>query len=141
MIFFDTESVGLRGPLVTIQWCYFSGQIYIRYIWETPVFSTLDLIESFTKETIVGFNLTHDWFVLNKWYNIFRQVEDKNDLPRPSEIRRLEAAGPKFNDLCLKPRRAIDLMLIARSGTFQYLAKHKPITISKIPITAIEKVI
>lgn len=143
MIFFDTESVGSNGPLVTIQYSsdLFWPKILVHKVWKEPVSSTLELIEWMCKNSVVGFNLVHDWFVLTKWYNIFRQVEDKNGPPSEAEIRRIEAAGPRDTDVCLKPERACDLMLIARSTNFQYLAKHKPIIIRKVPTAVIDEFI
>ena len=146
MIFFDTESVGSNGPLVTIQYGQFKNNklnIIVDKIWEQDVEDTLATIEGLTdnENGICGFNLVHDWFVLTKWYNIFRQVEDKNGPPSENQVRRIEAAGPRDTDVCLKPKRACDLMLIARSTNFQYLAKHKPIIIRKVPTAVIDEFI
>ena len=147
MVFFDTESVSKTGPLVLIQWLNFPDgdqygrEVYIHEVWKMPIFSTLSLIESFTRDDIIGFNLVHDWFVLTKWYNILNKVGDKNGPPNRDEVRRIEAIGPQLGDCCLKPRSSCDLMLRARSGGYQYLAKHKPILIRKVPRNAVSKVI
>src|SRR3990167_1529773 len=146
MIFFDTESVGSNGPLVTIQWSatmLMPDVIFVHNVWSESVEKTLHTIENMVNhpDGVCGFNLVHDWFVLNKWYNIFRYVEDKSGPPSEAEIRRIESAGPRDTDLALKPKRACDLMLIARTTNFQYLAKHKPITIRKVPTAIIEEFI
>lgn len=137
MIWFDTEGVGTTGPLVTIQYSGGKGcDIILHRVWDVPVKDTLLLIESFADSEVVGFNLVHDWFVLSKWYNVFRQVSDKSRKPMEilREIQAIEARGPRPDDLCLKPVKACDLMLLARSGKFQYLARHKPIVVRKVPV-------
>ena len=144
MIFFDTESVGKTGALVLIQFCELDipDKIILHKVWDEPIKGTLHLIEQFCNvDCIVGFNLTHDWFMLTKWYNIFRQAVDHERPPIVSEIRRIESIGPTPGDVCLKPNQACDLMLIARQGKYQYLAKHKPVTIRKVPVQAIPTVI
>jgi len=84
---------------------------------------------------VVGFNLVHDWFMLTKWYNVLRRVSEKSRtmLDALGEITAREHEGPQPDDVCLKPKSACDLMLLARSGKFQYLAKHKDIVVKKIP--------
>lgn len=145
MIIFDTETVGLTGPLVTIQWCYIAynekGEIFLHKVWENSVNNTLNLIKEFCEYGVIGFNLTFDWFQLTKWFNIFKRVKDKNLLPNFKEIKILEAQGPTYFDLCLKPKNAIDLMLIARNTKFQYLAPHKDILIKKVPFVGCKEFI
>ena len=135
--------MGKTGPLVLIQYAVSYGSddplsdINIHHVWDKPARVTLDLIEWLLEDEqgIVGFNLAHDWFVLSKWYNIFRRLD--NDAravpPDPRRIKELEAEGPQPGDVCLRPRKAVDLMLIARAGKYQYLAKHKPVSIRKVP--------
>ena len=143
MIFLDTESVGSTGPLVTIQFMYrYHEKIMIWRVWEEKIKNTLYLIRTICEhqEGVCGFNLVHDWFMLTKWYNIFRRG-DVNGRPDPETIKRLEHEGPRFDDKCIKPVKSLDLMLVARAGQYQYLAKHKPIIIRKAPIQAIESII
>ena len=154
MIFFDTETVGLTGPLVTIQYWHKSitelfdqeptqNNVTIHYVWKETVRYTLNLIESFAgySEGIVGFNLVFDWFQLTKWYNILRRVKNKDEPPNVKEIQQLEAEGPQSDDYCLRPARACDVMLLAKSGKFQYLARHKPILIRKVPVQILQSTI
>ena len=152
MIFFDSEGVGGTGPLVTVQWSTLellekdSHDCSFHRIWEQPLIKTLKLIEylSTYDDGICGFNLVHDWFQVNKWYNIFRQLttEELNDVnPRGNlvlRIKDIEARGPQLDDKCLKPRKALDLMLIARAVKYQYLAKHKSIVLRKVPSILLE---
>lgn len=136
MIFFDTESVGMSGPLMTIQYSAGKGSdVILHEVWRESIQSTLDIIQTFCEEGICGFNLVHDWFMLSKWYNVFRQVTNKELTPWQTfnEIQNIEASGPHQSDVCLKPSIACDLMLLARSSHFQYLAKHKPLVLKKIP--------
>lgn len=151
MIFFDTESLGATGPLITIQLASLvqlqSDEKYCYYhkIWEEPLIVTIRLLEKLCtwEEGICGFNLVHDWFQINKWYNVFRQLTEEelnNESPRTLEARiaEIEARGPTAEDRCLKPQKACDLMLLARAGKYQYLAKHKSIVLRKVPIQITE---
>ena len=152
MIFFDTEGVGGTGPLVTFQYATLQQleenpkSCIFHKIWERPLKDTVRLIEQFCTfdAGVCGFNLVHDWFQINKWYNVFRQLtpEELNDVnPRGNLVLRvkdIEARGPQPTDVCLKPRKALDLMLIARAGKYQYLAKHKSIILRKVPSVLLE---
>ena len=142
MIFLDTEGVGKTGPLVLIQW---SGNddtnIRVHHVWQESVRSTLELIEYICVESVCGFNLVHDWFTITKWFNIFRRASNLNEPPSLDEIRSLEKEGPRSDDQCLRPSAAIDLMLLARTGKFQYLAKHKHVLIKKVPRVAVHTVL
>ena len=134
-IFFDTESVGVTGPLVTIQYSFGAGhEVILHEIFNSPVAETLKLIEMICDCDVVGFNLVHDWFMLTKWYNVLRRVANKSQLPVMNEIKALEEVGPQVDDVCLRPKSACDLMLLARSGKFQYLAKHKEVKVRKVPV-------
>lgn len=134
-LFFDTEGVGATGPLMTVQWALDEGDTVFHRVYSEKVADTLHLLEAMTDYCVVGFNLVHDWFQIVKWYNILRQVTDKTQTfdAALGEIIRIEAAGPQPDDVCLRPARACDLMLLARTGKFQYLAKHKDIVIKKVP--------
>ena len=134
-IFFDTETVGLTGPLVTIQYAFAPTNINIHNVWTSRVNDTLALIEGICEKNIVGFNLTFDWFQLSKWYNVLRKTTNKTKPPQIGEVKNIERLGPSNEDYALKPISACDLMLLARSNRFQYLAPHKNVLIRKVPVS------
>ena len=133
MIFFDTETCGLHGPVVLIQWARDNGDIELFDVWKQPVQDTLDLINEFCVEPdgVVGFNLAFDWFHINKIYNCFRLVKDRTIPPVIEEIAMLE---PNARDgLCLKPEKAFDIMLHARKGPYQSTMERSDIRVKKVP--------
>jgi len=71
MIYLDTETCGLTGPAVLIQYAYDDGPVTLHEIWNEPVERTLELCKRICNDTVCGFNLTYDWFHINKLYNLF----------------------------------------------------------------------
>ena len=133
MIFFDTETCGLHGPVVLIQWCRDDGDIELWDVWREPVKDTMALLEEFCydPEGVCGFNLAFDWFHVNKIYNILRLVKDKNEPPEIAECALLESEAR--DGMCLKPMKACDLMLHARKGPYQSTMNRKDIRIKRVP--------
>jgi len=152
MIFFDTETVGLNGPLLTIQHCNKTSEPKLWNIWEEPVDATLDLIESFQTHTVVAWNLVFDWFQLVKWYNIFTLYSVRNghspekypSVPSITETMLLEREivhKRMPNTIFLKPKGAIDLMIVAGREKYQYLRRQKPVVIRNVPEFLAEDII
>ena len=134
MIFYDTETCGLHGLAVLLQWAEDDGPIHLWNIWKEPVGETMDLIEYIMDREVCGFNLAFDHFHLSKIYTIWTML-DRDDIPEENilKIALLEPSarlGP-----CLKPKAALDLMLYARKGPYQALMSRKAIVIRKIPTT------
>jgi hypothetical protein len=71
LLFLDTESIGLYGMPVLIQYAVEDGPIQLYDIWKHTVKETKELIEYFCENIIVGFNLTFDHFHLSKLYTIW----------------------------------------------------------------------
>lgn len=138
MIFYDSETCGLHGVVVLLQYAVDDGPIFLRDLWLEPVDSTLALIESFMdhEDGVVGFNLTFDHFHLQKIYNLFsmlREHVDGDALP-VHYIDLLASMEPLARDgLCIKPKRACDLLLLARKNQYQSLMARKPIFIRRVP--------
>ena len=134
MIFYDTETCGLHGLAVLLQWAEDDGPVHLWNIWKEPVGETLDLIEYMMEREVCGFNLAFDHFHLCKIYTVFSML-DRDDIPEDNieKIALLEPSarlGP-----CLKPKAALDLMLYARKGPYQSLMSRKAVVIRKIPTT------
>lgn len=143
-VYLDTETCGLHGMPVIIQYAYieeldacvteddFKNTIKIHEFWNQPIGTTLTLIEELAKCCVVGFNLTFDWFHLCKIYTVFRQLDPKW-IPK-DHIDDIALAEPTGRDgPCLKPTSALDLMLLARKTEFQCTMDRKDIRLRKIP--------
>lgn len=133
MIFYDTESCGLHGFAVLIQYAIDDGPVQLFEPWREPIYKTLDLIEQMMEHDVVGFNLTFDHFHLCKLYTTFSLYPDKDAEPQDI-VNELALLEPKARDgLCVKPKRACDLMLWARKGKYQSTMERKPIHVRRVP--------
>jgi hypothetical protein len=132
MIFLDTETCGLHGMPVLLQWAEDDGPIHLWEFWKEPVSRTMDLIEYITHHEIVGFNLSFDWFQLAKVYTIWNLLpEDWIPEQHIEEIAEREADG--MDGPCLKPAAACDLLLHSRKGPYQSLMAREDIRIKRVP--------
>lgn len=139
MIFFDTETCGLVGPLVTIQWGREGEPIRLHHAWLEPAGKTMELIEQLCEEGVVDFNGVFDWYQINKFYNMLSYL-DPDDYP-DEHIDRLAMIEPKARfGKCLKPRYCLDLMLHARKGPYQSTMDRDDVRIKRIP-TALAEVL
>lgn len=135
MLYLDTETVGLTGPVVLIQYGTSKEDKKLYYVWEHTVQETLDLIKSFlVHDTWCLFNASFDSFHLNKLYNTFLLVEDKNLKPDPKEIFSLEK-GYYHSNICIKPKKCYDIMILLKRHLLQFLMvrREKPLNIRKVP--------
>jgi hypothetical protein len=149
MIFFDTESCGLTGPLTLLQTKRPGQPPELYYPWKNRVSKTLLYLEALCDEVICAFNLTHDWFHVNKFYNLLWMY--KNEFGEELDVVKLallEKALIKTNmhaQFCLKPKDALDLFLYARTGPLQRLMIPKneksDVTIKRVPKAAVKHLI
>jgi hypothetical protein len=117
---------------VLLQYAFDDGPIQLHEIWRRPIHETLALIELICKNTIVGFNLSFDWFHLVKIYTIFRLCNpDWIPAEHINEIAMLEPRGQEGP--CVKPVSALDLMLHSRKGPYQSLMAREDIRIKRVP--------
>ena len=140
-IFLDSETVGLGGPMVLLQWAEGDGPIELHHCWRETFGDTLDLLEKIILHPggIVGFNLAFDWFQIQKLYNMYalyvslNGLSSRDDIPEEKieELAALEADARDGD--CVKPASACDLMLVARRGPYQSTMNRKPVRIRKIP--------
>ena len=135
MIFYDTETCGLHGMAVLIQWAEDDGEVQLFEPWTNPISDTLRLIEKFMShdDGVVGFNLAFDHFHLCKLYTTFSLWHDHSENPENiiDELAELEMQAR--DGLCLKPQRACDLMLHARRGPYQSTMDRGDIRIRRVP--------
>lgn len=131
-IYIDTETCGLFGMPVLLQYAIEDGPITLYEIWRHPVRETLQLIEMIAEHTVVGFNLIFDWFMLCKTYTIFRLC-DPDWIPE-DHIEEIALFEPKGQDgPCLKPHSALDLLLHSRKGPMQSLMRRDDVRIKRVP--------
>jgi len=138
MIFFDTETCGLHGPTVLIQYQRDNGPIMLHSVWTEQIIDTLALIESFCDDPdgVVGFNLAFDWFHLCQTYTTLKALAYKvgwNAYPTDHIAKYAECEPLARDGECLKPKSALDLMLHARKGPYQSTMDRKDIYIKRVP--------
>jgi len=118
--FIDTETCGLHGVPVLIQYAMDDGPVCIHHIWTEPIHTTLNLIQRFVDGRVVAHNLRFDWFHLQKIYNTLRLLREHAYAPKYHDIQTIvDAEYASRNGHCLKPMAAICTMLLAQKGEFQ----------------------
>lgn len=137
-LYLDTETCGLHGMIVLIQYAYDDGPIQLYEPWKEPVSKTLALLQEFARHTVVGFNLTFDWFHVAKLYTILLRCQpDWIPEDHIDQIAGLEPLG--MDGPCLKPEGALDLMLHARKGPYQSLMQRDDIRVRRVPTSVAQK--
>lgn len=141
MIFLDTETCGLHGPIVTIQYARDNGPVSIHNVWTRPIYETLGLISQITDEVVYAFNISFDWFHLCQTFTTLMEFEDKTICPIDAiDHYAILEEKARNSELCLKPKSACDLMIHACKGPYQStLMDRKPITIKRIPAVLAEE--
>lgn len=137
MLTFDTETCGLHGMAVFLQYQIDKGEIHLCDLWKMQVGDVLELLEMVAAHEVCGFNLAFDWFHISKLYTtftLFAQEYGNGAIPEDyiEEIADLEERA-RFLDLCIKPRAAMDLMLHSRKGPYQSLMARHDIKIKNVP--------
>lgn len=133
-VYIDTETCGLTGPAVLLQYQFDDGPIVLHELWRVPIKDTLAIIDKICECNVVGFNLAFDWFQLIKIYNMFRLHHDHDAWPEWvdfsvwEQLEKEAMSGP-----CLKPASALDLMLHARKTHYQCTMERSDIRIRRVP--------
>lgn len=131
-IVIDSETCGLHGMAVLLQYAQEDGPIVLHEVWRRPIRETLALIEWFCDNIVVGFNLSFDWFHIAKLYTIFRLCNpDWIPCEHIHEIAMLEPRGQ--DGPCVKPHSALDLLLHSRKGPYQSLMAREDVRIKRVP--------
>jgi hypothetical protein len=134
--YIDTETCGLHGMAVTLQYAFDDGPIRIHNFWTEPIADSLALIKQVAENTVIGFNLAFDWFHLCKMYTTLELAQGVlgGDALPEEHIERIAVLEEKArNGPCLKPFQALDLMLHARKTEFQITMERSDIRIRKVP--------
>lgn len=130
MIFLDTETCGLTGPIILIQYSFDDEKPTLHHVWKENVTDTLELLEGMCEYEggICGFNLTFDWFHVNKLYNLLHDMPcDKP--PNPQAILSTDHKAT----YCLKPIKALDLYLYSKKSHWQVLMDRKDVRVKRVP--------
>lgn len=131
-LYLDSETVGLHGMAVLLQYALDDGPITLYDIWYHPIHETLTLVEWMLQFTIVFFNGVFDWFHIVKLYTIFRLCDpDWIPIEHIDEIAMLEPKGQ--DGPCVKPAGALDLLLHSRKGPMQSLMGRDDVRIKRVP--------
>lgn len=135
-VYLDTETCGLHGMPVIVQYAIDDGPIQIHNFWTEPVSESLALIRMFMDSCVIGFNLAFDHFHLCKMYttlDLAQYVIGADALPEEHIDRMALLEEKARNGPCLKPYQAFDLMLHARKTEFQITMERSDIRIRKVP--------
>ncbi len=135
-VFLDTETCGLHGVAVIVQYAYDDGPIAIHHFWQSEIDDSLALIEKFCECEVIGFNLAFDWFHLAKLHTLLTLAKAKfgGDAWPEDHIEEIAALEERARDgRCVKPFKALDLMLHARKTEFQITMNRGDIRIRKVP--------
>jgi len=135
MIFYDTETCGLHGPIVLIQYAEDDDSVNLHSVWTQPIKSTLELIEymMFHDGGVCGFNLSFDHFHMCQLYTTLSALPMQSRKPEECiEEYALAEPGARLG-LCLKPVKAMDIMLHARKGPYQSTMNRDDIKIKRVP--------
>jgi len=159
MYFIDTETIQFQGDTILIQYSKMETphDVTLHEIFYETVDSTLELIESFCAEGIIGFNLSFDWFHLTQTYNIlsvYKQFHGGESFPTVDNYYKIiDSAGnipssgkliaglTSIYDLALKPFLAFDLMLHGRETLLQVSMSKKPVYLRQVPKTMAKQLI
>lgn len=133
-VYYDTETCGLHGPIVLIQYQFDDDdEVNLWCPWLEKIKDTIELIEEMMEAINIGFNLAFDHFHICQMYTTLLLMSDKDAYLEDciDEYANKEAEG-RFGP-CLKPEGALDLMLHARKGPYQSTMDRNDIRIKRVP--------
>lgn len=147
MIYFDTETCGLHGPIVLLQYAIDDGEIKLELMWHKTINEALEILDQiiYHEDGVCAFNITFDWFHICQMYTTLLEMKKRqfncDEIELVDQILGYaiceEAAR---NGPCIKPFKACDVMLHARKGKYQSTMDRKPIKIKRIPNVLADKV-
>lgn len=132
-VYIDTETCGLHGQPVILQYAIEDGPVQIYEFWHEPIGKTLDLLSWLCQNCIVGFNLTFDWFHINKIYNTLDALNDEHAIPLNHIDELGEVESGARDGKCLKPASALDLFLYAKKTDLQITMERSDVIIRRVP--------
>ncbi len=136
---FDTETCGLHGPIVLLQWALGEdGEVNLFEPWEHTVNECIEVFEMIANNPggVIAFNLAFDWFhIVQMWTTLkLMQEAGMGDSLISNYVEAYAEFEPKGRDyLCLKPVKCHDIMLHARKGPYQSTMDRGDIRIRRVP--------
>lgn len=124
-VYVDTETCGLSGVPVLLQYAVDDGLVKIVHLWSTPIREIMELIEFFVDNRVVAHNLRFDWFHLSKLYGMCAKVRDTRLGDIESCLSYYDKEYLVYLEWesqfghCLKPRAAVDTLILAQRGEAQ----------------------
>lgn len=132
--FLDTETCGLHGMPVLIQYAIDNGPIMLYEPWKESVENTRNLLDEIAENCFIGFNNSFDWFHLAKMRTIW-DLLPSNFIPE-SDINFVASFEKAARDgKCFKPASCFDIFLYTKKGPLQKLMAREPIRIKKVPVS------
>lgn len=132
LTFFDSETCGLHGMMVLLQFAMDDGKVHLYDVWLNSVRHTLRLFKAIAEKQSVLFNASFDWFHMVKIVTIWDRLPG-HWLP-VKHIDEIAEIEPDARDGdCLKPKDVIDLWLHACKGPLQSLMGRDDIRIRRVP--------
>lgn len=139
--YLDTETCGLHGVPVLLQYAINDGPVNIHHLWKRPIKETMSVIEEFVGGCVIAHNIRFDWFHLSKFYNMLKWLVDYVDFDPnlcPEQISLETLVNAEYesrNGVCLKPAAAVDTLLLASKSEDQsFLMDTKAFYVRKVPV-------
>lgn len=136
MIYFDTETLGLNGPMICLQYAVDQGAPQFVDPWRHPhTFLRFTDLALEHPGGVCAWNLTFDWFQLIKWRHFFKEAAKTGDFS-PANLHRIERRYTRKHNLTIEPmlpKRALDLMLHAQYGPYSHRRRQKDLRIPLVP--------
>ena len=134
MIYFDTETCGLHGPIVLIQSAIDRGPVRLHSVFENTCLDTLNLLDEIIYHPggVCGYNLAFDWFHVCQTYTTLMLLPS-HEYPIDIIEDYADAEMEARNGPCIKPASALDLMMHARKGPYQSTMDRKGMRIKRVP--------
>lgn len=144
----DTETLGLHGLPVLLQYAeYPKGDVQVMHLWTEQMSRVVNLIELFVDGRVVAHNLRFDWFMLSKMYGLMRHLLAQGyhgpllQVFRDNPQAVIDAEFAASKGQCLKPRAAIDTLILAQRGEAQAaVMDSKPIYVRRVPRSLSENI-
>lgn len=138
LVFLDSETCGLAGVAVLLQWAADDGEIHLWDVFQKTFDENLQLLTKLADTNIVGFNLTFDCFHLVKLFSLVETVlKNRPDLADAKLIHHIDLLEKYEEEAifasCWKAKGLCDLMLVSRKGKYQTLMNRSDVRIRRVP--------
>jgi len=141
--FVDTESCGLYGVPVLLQFAVDDGPIALVDLWLQNCQDFLAFGRDLMAGRFIAHNINFDHQMISKWYNMchlaverygpdhtMKSIMDEHGVQEVVDIEYESQSG-----MCLKPAAAVDTMILAAKGHRQSaLMAAKPLYVRRVPI-------